>query len=209
MSIESVMPSNHLVLCHSLILLLSIFLSIRVFSNESALCIMWPKFWTLSISISPSNEYSGLISFRIDWFDLLAVRGTLKSLLQHHSSLGVVLQHKSVLTLIWLIWILHLSTPSDWSKYHHMIQVRLAKMLWLKSLHASLRSSCHAYASVEWELCKKENKQKWWMERNRTPRSSCVYSSLKYPFDFTSTFSFFAYLGSYLASDTRNQNIST
>ena len=86
------MPSNHLILCHSLILLLSIFLSIRVFSNESALCIMWPKFWTLSISISPSNEYSGLISFRIDWFDLLAVRGTLKSLLQHHNLKGSILQ---------------------------------------------------------------------------------------------------------------------
>ena len=89
------MPSNHLVLCHSLILLLSIFLSIRVFSNESALCIMWPKFWTLSISISPSNEYSGLISFRIDWFDLLAVRGTLKSLLQHHSLKVSFLQHSA------------------------------------------------------------------------------------------------------------------
>ena len=89
------MPSNHLILCHSLILLLSIFLSIRVFSNESALCIMWPKFWTLSISISPSNEYSGLISFRIDWFDLLAVRGTLKSLLQHHSLKVSFLQHSA------------------------------------------------------------------------------------------------------------------
>ena len=112
-------------------------------------------------------------------------------------------------SLIWLIWILHLSSPSDWSKYHHMIQIRLPKMLWLKSLHASLGSSCHAYASVEWEMCKKENKQKWWMERNRAPKSSRVYSSLKSPFDFTSTFFFFAYLGSYLASDTCNQNIST
>ena len=83
MSIESVMPSNHLILCHPL-LLPSIFPSIRVFSNESALCIKWPKYW--SFSISPSNEYSGLISFKIDWFDLLAVQGTLKSLLQHHSS---------------------------------------------------------------------------------------------------------------------------
>ena len=80
MSIESVMPSNHLTLCHPLLLLLSIFPSIRVFSNESALCIMWPKYWTLSISINPSNKYSGLISFRIDWFDL-AVHGTVKSLL--------------------------------------------------------------------------------------------------------------------------------
>ena len=80
MSIELVMPSNHLTLCHPLLLLLSIFPSIRVFSNESALCIMWPKYWTLSISINPSNKYSGLISFRIDWFDL-AVHGTVKSLL--------------------------------------------------------------------------------------------------------------------------------
>ena len=85
MSIESVMPSNHL-LCHPLLLLPSIFPSIRVFSNEAALCIRWPKYWRFSFSISPSNEYSGLISFRMDWLDLLAVQGTLKSLLQHHSS---------------------------------------------------------------------------------------------------------------------------
>ena len=86
MSIELVTPSNHLILCHPLLLLPSIFPSIRVFSNESALRIRWPKYWSFSFSISPSNEYSGLISFRIDWFDLLAVQGTLKSLLQHHSS---------------------------------------------------------------------------------------------------------------------------
>ena len=86
MSIESVMPSNHLILCCPLLLLLSIFPSIRVFSNESVLCIRWPKYWSFSFSISPSNEYSGLISFRMDWLDLLAVQGTLKSLLQHHSS---------------------------------------------------------------------------------------------------------------------------
>ena len=85
MSIELVMPSNHLILCHPLLLLLSIFPSIRVFSNKSVLRIRWPKYWSFSFSISPSNEYSGLISFRIDWFDL-AVQGTLKSLLQHHSS---------------------------------------------------------------------------------------------------------------------------
>ena len=83
---ESVMPSNHLILCHPLLLLPSIFPSIRVFSNESVLCIRWSKYWRFSISISPSNEYSRLISFRLDWFDLLAVQGTLKSLLQHHSS---------------------------------------------------------------------------------------------------------------------------
>ena len=86
MSIESVMPSNHLILCHPLLLLPSIFPSIRVFSNESDLCISWPKFWSFSFNISPSNEHSGLISFRMDWLDLFAVQGTLKSLLQHHSS---------------------------------------------------------------------------------------------------------------------------
>ena len=86
MSVESVMPSNHLILCHPLLLLPSIFPSIRVFSSESALRIRWPKYWSFSFNISPSNEYSGLISFTIDWFDLLAVQGTLKSLLQHHSS---------------------------------------------------------------------------------------------------------------------------
>ena len=84
MSIESVMPSNHLILCH-LVLLPSIFPSFRVFSNQSALRIKWPKYWSFNFSISPSNEYSGFISFRIDWFNLLAVQGTLKSLLQHHN----------------------------------------------------------------------------------------------------------------------------
>ena len=84
MSMELVMPSNHLILCHPFLLLPSIFPSIRLFSNESVLCIRWPKYWSFSVSISPSNEYSGLITFRIDWFDLLAVQGTLKNL-QHHS----------------------------------------------------------------------------------------------------------------------------
>ena len=92
MSIESVMPSNHLILCHPLLLLPSIFPSIRVFSNESALHIRWLKYWNFSFSISPSNEYSGLISFWVDWLDLLAVQGTLKSLLQHHSSKASILQ---------------------------------------------------------------------------------------------------------------------
>ena len=87
-----VMPSNHLICCHPLLLLPSIFSSIRVFSNESALHIRWPKYWSFSLSISPSNEYSGWISFRIDWFDLLAVQGTLKNLLQHHSSKTSILQ---------------------------------------------------------------------------------------------------------------------
>ena len=92
MSIESVMPSNHLVLCHPLLLLTSTFPGIRLFSNESALRIRWPKYWSFSFSISPSNEYSGLISFKIDWLDLLADQGTLTSLLQHHSSNASVLR---------------------------------------------------------------------------------------------------------------------
>ena len=92
LSIESVMPSNHLILCCPLLLLLSIFPSIRVFSNESVLCIRWPKHWSFSFSISPSNEYSGLISFRMDWLNFLAVQGTLKSLLQHHNSKASILQ---------------------------------------------------------------------------------------------------------------------
>ena len=93
MSTELVMPSNHLILCHPPLLLLpSIFPSIRVFSNESVLRIRWPKYWSFSFSISPSSEYSGLISFRMDWLDLLAVQGTLKSLLQHHSSKASILR---------------------------------------------------------------------------------------------------------------------
>ena len=94
-SIESVMPSNHLILCHPLLLSLSIFPSIRVFSNESALRIRWSKYWSYSFSISPSNEYSRLISFRMDWLDLLIVQGTLKSLLQHHSSKASILWHSA------------------------------------------------------------------------------------------------------------------
>ena len=92
MSIESVMPSNHLIFCHPLLLLPSIFPCMRVFSNDSALHIKWPEYWSFSSSISPSHEYSGFISFRIYWFDLFAVRGTLKSLLQHHSSKASILQ---------------------------------------------------------------------------------------------------------------------
>ena len=95
MSIESVMPSNHLILCRPLLLLPSIFPSIRVFSHESVLHTRWPKYWSFSFSISPSNEYSGLISFRINWLDLLTVQGTLKSLLQHHSSKASILWHST------------------------------------------------------------------------------------------------------------------
>ena len=93
MSIESVMPSNHRILCHPLLLLLSILPSIRVFSSESALCIRWTKYWSFSFSISPSNEHLGLISFRMDWLDLLAVQGTLRSLFQHHSLKASILRH--------------------------------------------------------------------------------------------------------------------
>ena len=109
--IELVMPSNHLILCHPLLLLPLIFASIRVFSNESVLLIRWPKYWSFSFSISPSNEYSGLISFRIDWLDLLAVQGTLKSLLQHHSK-------------AWILWhsaffIVQLSNIHTWQLEKH------------------------------------------------------------------------------------------
>ena len=92
MSTESVLTSNHLVLCHPLLLLPSVFPCIGIFSSESALCNRWPKYWSFGFSISPSNEYSGLISFSIDWFDILAVQGTLKGLLQHHSSKASILQ---------------------------------------------------------------------------------------------------------------------
>ena len=104
MSIESVMPSNHLILCRLLLLLPSIFPRIRVFSIESVLHIRWPKYWSLSFSISPSNEYSRRISFRMDWLDLLAVQGTLKSLLQHHSSKASILWHSA-------FFIVHLPHP--------------------------------------------------------------------------------------------------
>ena len=99
MSIESVMPSSHLIFCRSLLLLPPIPPSIRVFSNESTLCIRWPKYWSSSFSISPSNEHPGLISFRMDWLDLLTVQGTLKSLLQHHSSKALTLQCSAFFTV--------------------------------------------------------------------------------------------------------------
>ena len=98
-SIESVMPSSHLILCCPLLLLPSVFPRIRVFSNKSALCIRWPKYWSFSFSISPSNEHPGLISFKMDWLDLLAVQGILKSLLQHHSSKASILQRSAFFTV--------------------------------------------------------------------------------------------------------------
>ena len=100
MSIKSVMLFNHLILCQPLLLLTSIFPSIRVFSNESVLHLRWPEYWSFSFSISPSNEYSRLISFRMGWLDLLAVQGTLKSLLQHHSSKASILQHSAFFTVL-------------------------------------------------------------------------------------------------------------
>ena len=99
MSIESVMPSNHLILCRPLLLMPSIFPSIRIFSNESALHIRWPKYWNFSFNISPSNEHPGLISFRMDWLDLLVVQGTLNSLLQHHSSKASILRRSAFFTV--------------------------------------------------------------------------------------------------------------
>ena len=106
MSIELVMPSNYLIFCCPLLLPPSIFCSIRVFSNESVLCIMWPKYWSFSFSVSPSNEYSGLISFRIGWFDLLAVHGTFKNLLQHHSPKASVLQRSG----FFIVQLSHMTT---------------------------------------------------------------------------------------------------
>ena len=122
------MPSNHLILCHPLLLLSLIFSSIKVFSSELALCIMWPKYWSFSFSISPFNEYSGLISFRIAWFDFLAVQGTLKNLLQCHSSKVSILQHSAffmvqLLTSVCDYWKnhsfdwMHLCWPSDVSAF--------------------------------------------------------------------------------------------
>ena len=114
MSIKSVMPSSHLILCHPLLLLPSIFPSIRVFSNESALCIRWPKYWSFVFSISPSNEYAGMISFRMDWLDLLAVQGILKSLLQHHSSKASILLHSA------FFYIPTLTSIHDYWKNHSL-----------------------------------------------------------------------------------------
>ena len=115
MSIESVMSSNHLILCYILLLLPLIFPRTRVFSSESVLCIRWPKYWSFSFSISPSNEYSGLISFRMNWLDLLAVQGTLKSLLQHHNSKASILWHSA----FFMIQLLqpHMTTGKNHSLY--------------------------------------------------------------------------------------------
>ena len=118
MSIESVMPSNYLILCHPLLCLPSVFPSIRVFSNESSLPIRWTKYWSFSFSISPSNEHPGLISYRMDWLDLLAVQGTLKSLLQHHSSKASILRHSAFFTVQLSHPYIHPS--GDWSCTDHV-----------------------------------------------------------------------------------------
>ena len=115
MSIESVMPSNHLILCHRLLLLSSIFPSTRGFSKKSALCIRRPKYWSFSFSIGPSKEYSGLISFRTDWLDLLAVQGTLKSLLQHHSLKQSILRHSAFFIYVVALYILFLPICCSYS----------------------------------------------------------------------------------------------
>ena len=120
MSIEPMMPSNHLILCHPLLLLPSIFPSIRIFSNESALLIRWPKYWSFSFNISLSNEHSGLISFMMDWLDLLAVQGTLKSILQHHSSKASIFRHSA-------FFIVQLSHPYMTTG----ITIALTRWIWL------------------------------------------------------------------------------
>ena len=129
MSIESVMPFNHLILCHPLFLLPSIFPSKRVFSDELVLHIRWPKYWSFSFSISPSSEYSGPISFRMDWLDLLAVQGTFKSLLQHHSSKASVLQRL-------VFFIVQFSHP--YSSVQSLSHVRLFATPWIAACQASL-----------------------------------------------------------------------
>ena len=126
MSIKLVMPSNHHILCCPLLLLHSIFPSIRVFSNESVVCIRWPKYWSFSFSISPSNEYSGLISCRIDWLDLLAVQGTLKSLLQHHNSKALILRCSA----FFMVQISHLYMTTE-KTIAFTIQTLVGKMMFL------------------------------------------------------------------------------
>ena len=123
MSIESVMPSSHLILCHPLLFLPSIFPSIRVFSNESAFHIRWPKYWNFSFNISPSDEHPGLVSFRMDRLDLLALQGTLKSLLQHHSSKTSILQRSA-------FFILQLSHPHPWRRNWPPLSVLPWKIPW-------------------------------------------------------------------------------
>ena len=129
MSIESVMPSNHLILCHPLLLLPSIPSSIRIFSNESTLCMRWPKYWSFSFSISPSNEHPGLISFRMDWLDLLAVQETLQGLLQHHSSKASI------------PWLIHINVWQKSLQYSKIISLQLIKKMKKNTKASILRHS--------------------------------------------------------------------
>ena len=141
-SIESVMPSSHLILCHPLLLLPSIFPSIRVFSNESALCSRWPKYWSFSFNISLSNEHPGLISFRMDWLDLLAVQGTLKSLLQHHSLKISVLWHSAFFT----VQLLHpyMTSEKNIALTRQTFLGRVMSLLFKYAVHI-----CHRFSSKE------------------------------------------------------------
>ena len=141
MSIESVMPSNHLIICHPLLILPSIFPSIRVFSNESALHIRWPKYWSFSFNICPSNEHPGLISFRMDWLDCFAVQGTLKSLLQHHSSKASILQHSAFL----MVQLSYLYTTTGKT----IALTRPAFVGKVMSLLFNMLSRCHSFSSKE------------------------------------------------------------
>ena len=166
-SIESVMPSNHLIFCHPLLLQPSIFPSIRVFSNELVLHIRWPKYWSFSFSISPSNEYSWLISFRIHWFDLLAVQGTLKSLLQHHNSKASILWHSA-------FFMVQLSHP-------YMTTRHICPLFWILFFRKDeSRDICCfkqlIFALVLWCLDRMAYYAAWFRthillwDRNRTPR---------------------------------------
>ena len=144
------MPSNHLILCHPLLLLPSIFPSIRVFSNESALCIRWPKYWSFSFSISPSNEYSELISFRMDWMDFLAVQGTLKSLFQHHSSKASILRRSAFfLSSIYLIH--HAQDALLWGKTQlYITNPSLSPELQSKLVEPLIAGVLNPQSAVDW-----------------------------------------------------------
>ena len=148
MSIESVMLSNHLFLCCPLLLLPSVFSNVRVFSNESALHIRWPKYWSFGISISLSNEYSGLISFRIDWFDLLALQGTLKSLLQHHSSkASILLCSAFFIVQLSYTWLLEKTTALTRCTFVDKVMSLLLNMLSRLVITFLPRSKC---LSISW-----------------------------------------------------------
>ena len=156
------MPSNHLILCCPLLLLPSIFPSISVFLNESTLHMRWPKYWSFSFSISPSNEYSGLISFRMDWLDLLAVQGTLKSLHQHHSSKASILQHSA----FFIVQISHpyMTTGKTIALTRRHKRTKFLNIIWLLTVwiifknvlfkyYSSPRTFCATFAKISWDVC--------------------------------------------------------